>query len=235
MGWRAQQRRCASRPVVIGYARCVWRCADFPRAMRTAQLSKAQLQVACSCELEGNAALAGVMWAVGDARHLPRARRDRARPPIVVHGPADRSRSAAFFMTLVGRSFEILAGIQLGALIVREPVQCELGAVAAARGAGRSLFGVTMYRAAREFKATPRRARSATAWRPRRPTRCCSERRSRRRGRRTGEVAVPRDDESRNPHADERRAGRARSAAPLAARRRTSAGWCAPRHRPARR
>ena len=104
--------------------------------------------------MEGNAALAGVMWAVATLGIYPALPGTIATTYIgMVFGSIT---VAAFFMTLVGRAFPILAGIQLGAVI----------AVSLGNDAVRSwplatlalIFGLTLYRAAREFRATAERA-----------------------------------------------------------------------------
>ena len=101
-----------------------------------------------------NAALAGLMWAVGTVGIYPALSGTTATTYVsMVFGSIT---VAAFFMTLVGRSFPILAGIQLGALIVASL------AIPAVRSLPLAvlavIFGATVYRASREFKTTASRA-----------------------------------------------------------------------------
>ena len=105
-------------------------------------------------ELEGNAALAGLMWGVATIFIYPGLTGTTGTTYVsMVFGSIT---VAAFFMTLVGRSFPILAGAQLGALItvslLNETVRSIPLAVLAL------IFGVTLYRAAREFLSTTTRA-----------------------------------------------------------------------------
>ena len=104
--------------------------------------------------MEGNAALAGVMWAVATLWIYPSLPGTIATTYIgMVFGSIT---VAAFFMTLVGRAFPILAGVQLGAVIA-----VSLGDEAVHSWPLATLaliFGLTLYRAAREFRATAERA-----------------------------------------------------------------------------
>ncbi len=105
-------------------------------------------------ELEGNSALAGLMWAIGTLGVYPAL--SGTNGTMYVGMVLGSITVAAFFMTLIGRSFAILAGIQLGALIV---VSLFVESVRSLPVAGLAFaFGLTLYRAAGEFKATATRA-----------------------------------------------------------------------------
>ena len=137
----------------LGMAVAGWRLWIGRRYREPARLSVEQLR-RLELGLEGNAALAGLMWAVATFGIYPALQGTTATTYIgMVFGSIT---VAAFFMTLVARSFPILAGIQLGAVI----------GVSLGNDAVRSwplavlalIFGVTLYRAAREFLATTTRA-----------------------------------------------------------------------------
>jgi signal transduction histidine kinase/CheY-like chemotaxis protein len=105
-------------------------------------------------ELELNAALAGFMWAVATATIYPYLDGDAATAYLML--ACGSVSVAAFFMSLVGRSFVYLAVPQLGSVV----------AVSLFNEATRSLplailalvFGLTMYRASVEFTRTATRA-----------------------------------------------------------------------------
>jgi len=134
--------------LVAGWRLWIGRSYREPARLSAAELRRLELG------LEGNAALAGLMWAVATFGIYPALQGTTATTYIgMVFGSIT---VAAFFMTLVARSFPILAGIQLGAVI----------GVSLGNDAVRSwplavlalIFGVTLYRAAREFLATTTRA-----------------------------------------------------------------------------
>jgi two-component system, sensor histidine kinase len=138
---------------LIGVIVAVWRLSISVRFERTSGSSLALLD-RLRRELEGNAALAGLMWVAATLFIYPGLSGTTATTYVsMVFGSIT---VAAFFMTLVGRSFAILAGLQLGSLVL----------ISLASEAVRSwplaaltcVFGITVYRAAREFKATTTRA-----------------------------------------------------------------------------
>ena len=70
-------------------------------------------------QLEANAALSGLLWAIGTTSIYPSLSGTTATTYVsMVFGSIT---VAAFFMTLVGRSFGILAGMQLSVLDLRQP------------------------------------------------------------------------------------------------------------------
>ena len=137
----------------LGLAVAAWRLQISRRFGDPATLSDSQLR-RLELSLEGNAAASGLMWVVATFGIYPALAGTTATTYVaMVFGSIT---VAAFFMTLVARSFPILAGIQLGALIgvslANEAVRSWPLAVLAL------IFGVTLYRAAREFRATATRA-----------------------------------------------------------------------------
>jgi signal transduction histidine kinase/CheY-like chemotaxis protein len=105
-------------------------------------------------QLELNALLAGAMWALATVVIYPLLTGMMATVYVVM--VAGSVATAAFAMSMAGRSFAILTALQMGALVV----------ASLAFEAGRSyllallavLFGVTMVRAARELRDTSLRA-----------------------------------------------------------------------------
>ena len=137
----------------LGMLVALWRWLIGNKFGHISKLREADVR-GLELNMEGNAALAGVMWAVATLWIYPALPGTIATTYIgMVFGSIT---VAAFFMTLVGRAFPILAGIQLGAVI----------AVSLGNDAVRSwplatlalIFGLTLYRAAREFRATAERA-----------------------------------------------------------------------------
>ena len=153
MGVTSQRVDAAIGAGLLGVVVAVWRLMISKRHLRVVVLSEKAAQ-GLQWGLEGNAALAGLMWAVGTVAIYPALTGTIATTYVgMVFGSIT---VAAFFMTLVGRSFAILAGIQLGALIFASlaiPAVRSLPLAALAL-----IFGATVYRASREFKATAARA-----------------------------------------------------------------------------
>ena len=138
---------------VIGLAVAVWRLLISRRYTRSETLSERAMS-RLQFELEGNAALAGAMWVVGTLGIYPTL---LGTMGTVYVGMVLGSISvAAFFMTLVGRSFAILSGIQLGALILVSLFSPPVHSIPVAALA--VIFGLTVYRASGEFRATATRA-----------------------------------------------------------------------------
>ncbi len=139
---------------LIGVAVAVWRLMISRRyAVDAPMLTESRLR-RLQHELEGNAVLAGAMWTVGTLGIYPALSGTTGTTYVgMVLGSIT---VASFFMPFVGRAFAILSGVQVGALILAslfsEPVQSIPVATLAL------IFGVTVYRASAEFKATAVRA-----------------------------------------------------------------------------
>ena len=153
MGVTVQRIDAAIGAGLLGLVVAVWRLLISRRYVQNTSLTEEAGQ-RLQWQLEGNAALAGLMWAVGTVGIYPALSGTIATTYVaMVFGSIT---VAAFFMTLVGRAFAILAGIQLGALIVASL------AIPAVRSLPLTvlavIFGATVYRASREFKTTASRA-----------------------------------------------------------------------------
>ena len=138
---------------VLGVLVAGWRLWIGHRYREPRSLLDPQL-VRLEHELEGNAALAGLMWAVATVGIYPALSGTTGTTYVgMVLGSIT---VASFFMTLVGRSFPILALFQLVSLIavslayesVRSVPVATLGLI----------FGLTVYRASKEFKRMATRA-----------------------------------------------------------------------------
>jgi signal transduction histidine kinase/CheY-like chemotaxis protein len=138
---------------VIGVVASAWRLIISRRYADIAALSDRKLRHA-QWELEGNAALAGVMWTVSTLGIYPALNGTTATTYVAII--CGSIAAAAFFMTLVGHSFAILATFQVGALVVvslfsESAYSWPLAVLAL-------VFGLTTLRAAREFRSTATRA-----------------------------------------------------------------------------
>jgi len=100
---------------VVGVLGSIWRYAIGRRFADTGQLTARELDRA-EWQLEANAAMSGLLWAIGTTAIYPALSGTTATTYVsMIFGSIT---VAAFFMTLVGRSFPILAGIQLSVLIL---------------------------------------------------------------------------------------------------------------------
>ena len=153
MGLNAGGTGAAIAVGVLGVVVAVWRVA-IARAFRDARTNAERRLRRVQFELEGNAALAGVMWAVATLAIYPALPGTLSTVYVaIVFGSIT---VAAFFMTLVGRAFVILASFQLGALIVVSLSSTQVRSLPLAVLS--LIFGLTVARASREFVATAKRA-----------------------------------------------------------------------------
>ena len=153
IGFVAERYAAAAVTAALGIVVGFWRVLISRRHSDVSILSETQLREVTR-ELEGNSALAGVMWVIsafGIYAYL-----DGATATAYVVFACGSVSIAAFFMSLVGRSFVLLAVPELGsvflATLFAESVRSVPLAVLVA------LYGVTMLRAAREFTETAMRA-----------------------------------------------------------------------------
>jgi two-component system, sensor histidine kinase len=105
-------------------------------------------------ELEANAGIGGLMWVLSTVSIYPALIGIMGTVYVVV--VLGSITVAAFFMTLAGRSFAILASMQLGALIIMSLFGGPTYSLPLALLA--LIFGLTVMRAAGEFKAATTRA-----------------------------------------------------------------------------
>ncbi len=153
LGWQTGHPRAALACGVLGAAVSFWRVWISRHYAATALLSEAALKRAVS-ELEGNAAVAGVLGVVATVGIYPATQGTTAIAFVVI--VCGSVAMGALFMSLVGRAFLILSVLQLGALAAvslwHESAQSlTLAALAVA-------FGVTGLRASAEYRETATRA-----------------------------------------------------------------------------
>jgi two-component system, sensor histidine kinase len=135
--------------LAIGLVVAGWRQWLGRRHTEVAQLDAPALQRIVR-SLEFNAVLVGLMWGVSTVAIYPAL--DGAYEALYIGVVCGSVATAAFFMSVVGRSFLLLAALQLGTL----------AAVCLLHPQARSLplallaviFGVTMWRATTEFRRT---------------------------------------------------------------------------------
>ncbi len=153
LGLSAGQDVAALAIAVMGVMAAAWRIALNRHLARHAVLDAATY-VCFKNALEQNSALGGLMWVVSSICILPLLDGHMATAYIVMVGGSIAV--SGQFLSLVGRSLEWLQVPQIGALIV--------GTLLSPGGHSVPLavlilvFGVTMYRSAREFRDTAMRA-----------------------------------------------------------------------------
>ena len=138
---------------ILGAGVAVWRLA-IARYYRNGEVQTERRLGRVQLQLEGNATLAGVMWAVSTLMIYPAL--PGTLSTVYVGMVFGSITVAAFFMTLVGRSFIILASFQIGALIVVSLASTT--ALSLPLAILSLIFGVTVVRASREFVSTAKRA-----------------------------------------------------------------------------
>jgi two-component system, sensor histidine kinase len=149
LGWRAGQSTNAALAGAIGYLGTAWRWWVARRFADTRLLDESTLRQA-SRFLQGNAAVAGMFWVVGVVGIYAHLRGVDATAFMVV--ACGSVAVAAFFMALIGQSFLLLTVPLLGALILVSLLVDAVTSVALALLC--LVFGLTMFRAARDFTQT---------------------------------------------------------------------------------
>ncbi len=153
LGFEVELRLIAVLIGLIGVGVAAWRYSLSKRYSEVLSCTDAEL-LRVQRELEWNAGFAGLMWAVSTVCIYPLL--SSTATTVFVVTICGSIAIAAFFMSLVGRSFLILSIFQLGALVTVSllpgPVRSISLAVLTA------IFGFTMYRASLEFRNTTTRA-----------------------------------------------------------------------------
>ena len=114
LGWEVDLRVVAAVIAVIGIAVAAWRYSLSRRYADVMACTDRDLY-RVQTELEANAALAGLMWVICTLSIYPLLSGTTATVFVVTI--CGSIAIAAFFMSLVGKSFLILSVLQLGALI----------------------------------------------------------------------------------------------------------------------
>jgi signal transduction histidine kinase/CheY-like chemotaxis protein len=153
LGWQAGDRISATAMIALGLAVAGWRWVLNRRHGNEAALTQDQIASVVQ-QLEGNAVLVGLMWCVATVFIYPTLRGTTATVYVVI--VCGSVATAAFFMSMAGRSFLVLSVLQLGSLVVVSllpgPARSVPMAVLAV------VFGITMHRATQEFRGTTLRS-----------------------------------------------------------------------------
>ncbi|ODV10245.1 MAG: hybrid sensor histidine kinase/response regulator [Rubrivivax sp. SCN 70-15] len=149
LGWVHGHRGAAAATALLGLLVSVWRWAITRRHPDTAALSAAQLRGVVR-QLEGNALLAGAMWAVATFGIYPSLTDSTSTVYVVI--VCGSVATAAFFLSMAGHSFLLLSVLQLGALAVVSLFDDGVRSIPLAVLA--TIFGITMWLATREFRQT---------------------------------------------------------------------------------
>ena len=153
LGFQTGESAAAWLVLVLGLLVSVWRLVLRRQFGQADALDAAAMRRAV-VQLEANAVAVGLMWIVATTRIYPLLSGNTATVYMVII--TGSVATAAFFMSLAGRSFPLLTALQLGSVVVvcarsGEPSAYALAVLAV-------LFGVTMLRATREFRDTTVRA-----------------------------------------------------------------------------
>jgi two-component system, sensor histidine kinase len=153
LGFQLGLTMAATATALFGLAVAVWRLSIRSRYLSASGLPIGNVRSA-ERELEGNAALAGITWGISTFFIYPYLKDGTAAAYIAI--TIGSVSVAAFFMSLFGRSFALLAVLELGAFalvsLFVEPVRSYPAAVLTV------IFGATMFRAAAQYSDTATRA-----------------------------------------------------------------------------
>jgi signal transduction histidine kinase/CheY-like chemotaxis protein len=153
LGFFAERYVAAVATAAIGAAVGIWRVLISRRYADVSSFSESDL-VRVTRQLEGNSALAGLKWVVS-AFGIYAYLQGPTATAYVVFACGSIS-IAAFFMSLVGRSFLWLAVPVLGSVFIATLLTGSAGSMPLAVLI--ALYGITMLRAARQFTSTAVRA-----------------------------------------------------------------------------
>jgi two-component system, sensor histidine kinase len=153
MGLSSQRVSAALTAGVLGGVVALWRLWISIRHQGLTEFPQSTIR-SIEHELEANAALGGLMWVVATLAIYPALTGTLASAYVgIVLGSIT---VASFFMALVGRSFAILTSIQVCTLVGISLLHPTVFSVPVA--ALTFIFGLTVYKASHEFKATAARA-----------------------------------------------------------------------------
>jgi signal transduction histidine kinase len=147
LGWDTGNRLAAALALLLGGSVSIWRWMLNAREGNTEFVAPDHI-AGLQRQLEANAAVVGLMWAVATLVIYPQLRGTTASVYVVM--VVGSVATAAFFMSMAGRSFIILTGLQMGSLcavsIFSEYTRSLPLAVLSV------IFGITMVQATREFR-----------------------------------------------------------------------------------
>jgi len=149
LGWQHGQAGAGAATLAIGVAVAAWRWQMSHRHANGVLLSEAEIDAVVR-ELEFNSFAVGLMWVVATVFIYPALQGTMATVYVVV--VCGSVATAAFFMSMAGRSFGLLTLLQMGSLAavcVLHPV-----AYAPVLSVLAVVYGLTMWLATQEFRAT---------------------------------------------------------------------------------
>ena len=153
LGVNAHAFVAAAMVAIAGVAVAAWRF-DLGRRFGGGEHFSESRIARATAELEGNSALAGVLWLLCSFGIYPELRGTTATVYVVI--AIGSTATAALFMSLVGRSFELLVSIGLGSVVAASLIFESVRSIPLALLIG--IFAFTISRAATEVGLTTSRA-----------------------------------------------------------------------------
>ena len=147
LGWQAQHWPVAAVVVALGGGVALWRLLLVRRYGNRASMGRREARLV-ERQLEGNAIAVGLMWALATAADYPQL--DAAAATVYIVIVCGSIATAAFFMSMAGRSFLLLSVLQLGSLTVVSLLPGKAHSIPIAVLA--VIYGYTMVRATQEFR-----------------------------------------------------------------------------------
>ena len=149
LGWDAGDTRAAWATLALGLPVAAWRLS-LGLAYRGQETIAPERRRSVQMQLEANSLVVGLMWVVATVFIYPTLRGTTATVYVgIVCGSVS---TAAFFMSMAGRSFLVLTALQLGSLAAVSLLSPQAASMPLAVLA--LLYGVTMMRATLEFRRT---------------------------------------------------------------------------------
>lgn len=147
LAWQAQAPWTAGLMLLLGLPVSAWRWMLHRQHGGDAELTPSRMANVVR-QMEGNAGLVGLMWACATFLIYPELSGVTATAYVgIVCGSVA---TAAFFLSIVGRSFLVLTVLEMGSLVAVSLLPGPVYSLPLALLA--LLFGVTMLRATREFR-----------------------------------------------------------------------------------
>ena len=153
MAWAHGDMRMALITLVFGSAVSLWRWLMARHWGARIEHSPAEIAHVVR-RLEANAVMVGLMWVLTSVFIYPKLEGTEASVYAVI--VAGSVATAAFFMSMAGRGFMLLAALQLGSLSAVSLMVPQAHSIPMA--VLTVLYGITMYRATHEFRATAMRS-----------------------------------------------------------------------------
>lgn len=153
LGWRSGAVTAAAITIALGVVHAAWHWLTAQQLLGQPHVSASELAAAVA-KIEANAAVAGLLWVVAAIGIYPRL---DGTPAIAFAATVVGAAAvAATYMSLVGRAFLILSGLQLGALVA-------VSAFGTAHGSWTlavllAIFGLTLHRAGLHYRRSTLRA-----------------------------------------------------------------------------